>query len=154
MMTIPSSPADAMNSPVYPLSIEQRNDNRVARIPLGENRTTLTAALWRLNVARYSTRAGLGAPASLLSTSSSAGRIFGWTIHTRTWLSSPAVASLYAWLANARGSPPDGLAFLKGMGWKSQEEMGLESCHRISSVLNRIVVQRSVAVDARGRRQA
>jgi hypothetical protein len=32
-----------------------------------------------------------------------------------------------------------GLAFfMDGIGWNSHDEMGLESCHLISSVLNRI----------------
>lgn len=72
-----------------------RANLRVERhdIPLGENRTTFTAAECRLSVARYSTLGGLGVGASLLAlalvvelellaTAVSTGIIFGWTIHT------------------------------------------------------------------------
>lgn len=55
--------------------------------PLGENRTTFTAAECRLNVARYSTLGCLGAGASAPALAAealraSAGRMLGCTIHT------------------------------------------------------------------------
>lgn len=58
--------------------------------------------------------------------------------HTLTWLSSPPVASLYAWLAKFLSWA--GRAFLNTTGWKSQVDIGLLSCQRISSVLTRIVI--------------
>ena len=56
---------------------------------------------------------------------------------TRTWLSSPPVARRYAWAGKCLSEA--GRAFLKGTGWKSHVDIGLESCQRISSVRTRMV---------------
>lgn len=55
---------------------------------------------------------------------------------TLTWLSSPPVTSRYVCAAYCLSWA--GRAFLNGTGWKSQVEMGLLSCQRISSVRTRI----------------
>lgn len=51
------------------------------RSPLGDHRTTFTAAECLLNVAKYSTRGGLGPLGAEVASTRVVGRILGWTIH-------------------------------------------------------------------------
>ena len=65
---------------------------------------------------------------------------------TLTWLSAPPVASLYdlppatsCWVSlSFPGTLSSFLSWWAGSGWKSDEKIGEVSCHRISSVLERI----------------
>ena len=78
-MRLPS-PADAINSPCNWI-FRVNNANKSHRdLPLGEKRTALTAAEWKLRVARHSTRGCLGATVAS-SPAIFGGIICGWTIH-------------------------------------------------------------------------